>query len=302
DHGTQQDPFIMADRVKWMDHWMRGINGGFGSLSEESSSVTTYLDMRNTQQGIKPSARIDSETFPLEKTEWTDYYLRTGGGLSTQLPGAAEGSDTYVSGSPRQSWSYQAGPTAGSEFTTPEGPDELTFRSEALTENTVIAGPITSTLFISSTSTDPEFFVQLIDEGPGGSKTYLQRGMLKGSHRAYNPGMSDRDGSVLYRPFHPHTNPTPVTPGQTYEYLIEVFPVGHVFRPGHRIVVKVHTPPAVDSFYAYVPKRLPGVNTVLHDAAHPSRIMLPVQPVDSGTDFGPEPACGELHEERCVPA
>jgi predicted acyl esterase len=171
-----------------------------------------------------------------------------------------------------------------------------------LTGNTVIAGPITSTLFISSTSPDPEFFVQLIDRAPDGSRTYLQRGMLKGSHRAYDPGMSDRDGSVVYRPYHPHTNPTPVTPGETYEYLIEVFPVGHVFRPGHRIVVKVHTPPAADSFYAYVPKRAPGVNTVLHDAAHPSRIMLPVQPIKRGADFGPEPTCGELHEERCVPA
>ena len=113
--------------------------------------------------------------------------------------------------------------------------------------------------------------------------------------------MSDWDGSVLYRPFHPHTNPQPVTPGQSYEYLVEVFPVGHVFRPGHRIVVKVHTPPAVDSFYAYVPKRAPGLNTVFHDTARPSRIMLPVQPVSANTDFGPDPACGELHDVRCVP-
>ncbi|MGH2711182.1 MAG: CocE/NonD family hydrolase [Actinomycetota bacterium] len=310
DHGTQQDPFVMADRVKWMDHWMRGIDAGYGSVKCDDedddddckTSVTTYLDVRNTQQGIKPSAQIDSKTFPLEKTEWTNYYLRADGGLSTQLPGASEGSDDYFSGSPRQSWSYQAGPTAGSEFSTAEGPDELTFRSEAVTENTVIAGPITSTLFISSTSPDPELFVQLIDEAANGDRTYLQRGMLKASHRALNLGMSDWDGNVLYRPFHPHTNPTPVTPGTTYEYLVEIFPVGHVFRPGHRIVVKIHTPPAADSFYAYVPKRLPGVNTVLHDAAHPSRIMLPVQPVKSETDFGPEPTCGELHEERCIPA
>jgi predicted acyl esterase len=312
DHGTQQDPFIMADRVKWMDHWMRGINGGFGSLHCDDdddddgncphSSVTTYLDMRNTPQGIQPSGRIDSRTFPLETTEWTNYFLRADGGLSRQAPAANEGSDQYVGGSPRQSWSYQAGPTAGSEFTTPEGPDELTFRSEPLTESTVIAGPITSTLHISSTSPDPELFVQLIDEAPNGDRFYLQRGMLKGTHRAYDPGMSDWVGNVLYRPFHPHTNPTAVTPGEMNEYLIEIFPVGHVFRPGHRIVVKIHTPPAVDSFYAYVPKRVPGINTVFHDAAHPSLIMLPLQPVKPGADFGPDPACGELHEVRCVPA
>jgi putative CocE/NonD family hydrolase len=296
----------MADRVKWMDHWMRGVDGGHGGPKADRSSVTTFLNMRNTPDGIQPSGRIDSRTFPLETTRWTDYYLRADGGLSTQAPGADEGSDDYVSGSPRQSWSYQAGPTAGSEFTTPEGPDELTFRSDPVATDTAIAGPITSTLFISSTSPDPELFVQLIDEAPDGSRSYLQRGMLRASHRAYDPGQSDwvetKKGSpVLYRPFRPHTNPTPVTPGETYEYLVEVFPVGHVFRAGHRIVVKVHTPPAVDSYYAYVPKRVPGVNTVLHDASHPSRIMLPVVPVGA-QNLGPDAACGELHEVRCVPA
>jgi putative CocE/NonD family hydrolase len=302
DHGTQQDPFIMGDRVKWMDHWMRGVDNGYGKVTGDRSSVTTYLEMRNTAEGIRPSARLDSRFFPLGVTRWTDYYLRADGGLSTQGPGAGEGSDQYVSGSPRQSWSYQAGPTAGSDLTTPEGPDELTYRSEPLTRNTVIAGPITSTLYINSTSPDPEFFVQLIDEAPDGSRSYLQRGMLKASHRAYQPEQSDHtsDG-VLYRPFRPHTNPTPVTPGETYEYLIEVFPVGHVFRPGHRIVVKIHTPPAVDSYYAYVPKRVPGVNTVLHDADHPSRIMLPTIPSNL-MSFGSEPACGEVHEIRCIPA
>ncbi|HWL64782.1 MAG TPA: CocE/NonD family hydrolase, partial [Actinomycetota bacterium] len=46
DHGTQQDPFVMADRVKWMDHWVRNVSGGYGPLTEDRSSVTTFLDMR----------------------------------------------------------------------------------------------------------------------------------------------------------------------------------------------------------------------------------------------------------------
>ena len=54
---------------------------------------------------------------------------------------------------------------------------------------------------------------------------------------------------------------------------------GHVFRPGHRILVNVTAPPAADSLYFYVPKRAPAVNTVLHDPSHPSRITLPVVPL-----------------------
>ena len=48
-----------------------------------------------------------------------------------------------------------------------------------------------------------------------------------------------------------------------HEYLVEVWPVGHVFRAGHRIAVKVHAPPLIDSFYVYVPRTLPGINTIL---------------------------------------
>ncbi|MGH2661944.1 MAG: CocE/NonD family hydrolase [Actinomycetota bacterium] len=304
DHGTQQSDYVMADRVAWMDHWIRDVNAGFGGLRQDRTSVRTLLELHEGEDGPVPSAIVDRRLFPLERTRWTDYYLREGGGLSTTTPGADEGSASYLSGSPRQSWSYQAGPTAGSELTTPSGPDELTFTSEPVTSPTAIIGPITATLFMSSTSPDTEMFVQLIDEGPDGSHTYLQRGLLKASHRAIDPGLSDfvqyGDRTIMYRPFRPHTNPTFITPGQVYEYLVEVFPVGHVFRPGHRIVVKIHTPPAVDSFYAYVPRRIPGQNTVLHDAAHPSRIMLPVVSL-KGVDLGPELACGQQLQVRCIP-
>jgi hypothetical protein len=45
---------------------------------------------------------------------------------------------------------------------------------------------------------------------------------------------------------------------------VEVFPVGHVFRPGHQLLVKVSAPPILDSFYSYVPKTTPGINTLFH--------------------------------------
>jgi putative CocE/NonD family hydrolase len=304
DHGTQlSGPEVIGDRVAWMDHWIRRVDGGFGEVGEDRTSVLTLLELHEEDEAFASNGRIRSRTFPLGQTRWTDYHLRLGAGLTVQAPAADEGSDRYFAGSPRQSWSYQAGPTAGSEFTTPAGPDELTYRTEPFAANTAVVGPILATLFVSSTAPDTELFVQLIDEGPDGSKTYLQRGMLRASHREVDPARSDWvwDGNrrVMYRPFHPHVSPTLITPGQTYEYIIEVFPVGHVFRPGHRLVVKVHTPPLVDSYYAYVPRRAPAINTVVHDAEHPSRIQLPVVPL-KGARLGKELACGEQWAVRCV--
>lgn len=304
-HGTDTDPReIWRDRLAWMDHWMRGKNGGFGSLAGDRSSVVTLFEMHSTKKGLRSSGRKVSRTFPLEDTRWTDFYLRRGGKLRRSAPKKQEPADTYFSGSGRQSWSYQAGPTAGSELSTPDGPDELVYRSGKLKRDTAVAGPITATLYMSSSAPDTEVFVQLVDEAPDGTRRYLQRGMLRASHRAVNLGLSDwaRSGGkrVLYRPFHPHVNPTEIVPGEVYEYLVEVFPVGHVFRRGHRIVVKIHAPPSVDSYYAYPRRTPPALNTLLHDGDHPSRIMLPVVPL-AGVGLGPEPPCGAQAGVRCIP-
>ena len=109
--------------------------------------------------------------------------------------------------------------------------------------------------------------MQLIDEAPDGSRTYLQRGLLKASHKAIDATKSDYRNGRMYRPWRPHTNPQLVTPGAVNEYLVEVFPVGHVLRTGHRLMVKISAPPVIDSFYAYVPKVAPTVNTLHHTVA-----------------------------------
>jgi predicted acyl esterase len=167
-----------------------------------------------------------------------------------------------------------------------------------------MVGPIMANLSLSATAIDTDLFVQIVDEGPDGSLTYVQRGVLKASHRAIDPALSDwahtRSGALMYRPWRPHTNPTRIVPGAVYQYQVEVWPVGHVFRPGHRILVKIHAPPLIDSFYAYVPARLPSLNTVYHDAANPSWLTLPVVPLQ-GVKLGPVVPCGELTAVRCVP-
>lgn len=300
DHDAQNPgltgPEVWGDRKAWIDHFLlhRGAN-------PPRTSVTTLWEFHRNAKGVLVSnGRTDTSTWPLETTRWTDVYLQPGGGLSTAKP-KAEAQVPYVSGSPRQSWSYQAGPAVGPPFTTADGPDQAKFETAPMKAPVAIAGPITATLDISTTAPDTDLFVQLADEAPDGSRTYLQRGMLKASHRALDPQRSDRTaGGRIYRPWRPHTNPTLVTPGQVVEYLVEVFPVGHVFRPGHKLVVLVHTPPAVDSYYAYAPERAPaGVNTIYLGPGHLSRLMLPVVPTPR---LGAEIPCGGLDAVRCVPA
>lgn len=79
--------------------------------------------------------------------------------------------------------------------------------------------------------------------------------------------------------------------------------VGHVFREGHTIVVLVHAPPLVDSYYAYAPVRAPtGINTIHVGGDFTSSIMLPVVPLPASWDLDVELGCGKLEAVRCVPA
>jgi putative CocE/NonD family hydrolase len=306
DHNTQNPgltgPEIWGDRKAYIDHFMGVLpHPEFGSVGQDRKSVRILLETHRDANGeLVSNGHIEATNFPLPNTAWTNYYLHAGGQLTKTKPGLLEApSDTYLSGSRRESWSYQAGPSFGPPFTTADGPDELLYATAPATSPMVIAGPITATLNVSTTGIDTELFVQLIDEDTAdGSRTYLQRGMLKASHRAIDPTKSDYAGSVLYRPWRPHTNPELLMPLTAYEYLVEVFPVGHVIRPGHRLLMKISAPPLVDSFYAYVPKTLPGLNSVFHTSVQASRLTLPVVPVPG--NLGAALACGSQEAVRCI--
>jgi putative CocE/NonD family hydrolase len=306
DHGTNQSRWMMeTERVPWMDHWMRGVNKGHGTLAQDKTSVRVLFEGHHTADGDEvPNEIMNRRTFPLEDTTWTDWYMRKDGGLSTKPPGSGEGSDAFVAGTERQSWFWETGENGGEQFSGPAGPDEVNYLSPAFTRPTAIAGPVTANLYMSSTATDTDMFVQLIDEGPDGSHSYLQRGILKASHRAYDAGQSDwavRHGrNQLYRPYRPDVNPTNITPLTVYNYLVEIWPIGHIFRPGHRLLVKVMAPPLTDSYYAYAPQRAPSVNSVFHEPELASRITVALVPL-TGIKLGPELGCGEQVAVRCLP-
>ena len=308
DHGTQTDPNIRRDRVAWIDYWLAGatrapsfdqpLRDVFGTRRTATSSARVLLGYQSdgSFEGV-----VDSDRFPLRQTKWKDLYFSAGNELTFERDAVEAGSAMWFNGSRRQSYSYQAGQDNGGEIASPTGPDELEFSHE-FTRETVIAGPITATLRVASSGADTELFVQLIDRAPTGEMYYLQRGMLRASHRAITPALSDTTATGrIYRPWRPHTNPTPITPGATYEYLVEIFPVGHVFQAGHELVVKVHAPPADDNDYMYVQKTIPGVNTLHFSAEQPSSLMLPVIPRPAVRQRGPAPAsiC-DYHDIRCV--
>jgi predicted acyl esterase len=212
--------------------------------------------------------------FPLPDTRWTRFYLRDGNKLSITEPSPAEKPDSYQV-------TFQNVRTPAERFTY-----QLEFP-----EPTVICGPAVLTLWATLTNLDTDFFVLLSDVAPDGKSYGLQRGLLRASHRSLDPERSDyvtvAGQKVLIRPHHPHNRPEPVTPHVPCEFQIEIPALGHVFRPGHKLAMTITRPPLADPIgvtksgvpsYQYDSHPPAGTVTILHDAEHPSRLLLPLLP------------------------
>jgi predicted acyl esterase len=312
-HGTQTEDTIFKDRIAWMDYWMLGkesadlgVRAGTVALADVFGPRFTPTETSRVILGYQGDGRavgeITSNGFPLSQTQFTDVFATAGGGgLTFDRSSVEPGSADWVNGTKRQAYSFQAGSENGAELSTPSGPDEVDL-SVPFDEPTAIAGPITANLFVSSTAPDTELFVQLIDRAPDGTLLYLNRGLLRGSHRQVDPAMSDftADGRI-YRPFRPHEERALVTPGETVEYLLDIWPVGHVFLPGHELLVKLHSPPADDNDYMYVTKTSPSLNTLHFGPDTPSRLMLPIVPMTAVTGFEAPAGQCPYASMRCIP-
>jgi len=164
----------------------------------------------------------------------------------------------------------------------------LTFTSAPLADDLEVTGPIVLKLFASSDQIDTRFIVKLADQHPQDpgargqpsstqpSSTNVSKGWLRASHRE-----KDLSRSTPLRPFYTHTNPQPLTPGEIYQFEIEVLPCAYVFKKGHRIRLEIANGDSVltDAVFThpYHPTLI-GTDTIYHDAAHASCIMLPLVP------------------------
>jgi hypothetical protein len=123
-------------------------------------------------------------------------------------------------------------------------------------------------MFASSTATDTDFTVKLIDVHPDGFSQDLCYSIVRARFRN---GFDD---------------PKLMTPGEVYRFEIDMLPTSNFFRLGHRIRVDISSSdyPNFDRNHNtgrddWADAELRVANqTVLHDAAHPSCITLPVIP------------------------
>ena len=298
------------DKGAWLDCWLidkpagrpcETITGEIKTgrpktfrVNDPAARVLMYFDsLVGGLNGQRRNRPYLTSNWPAPETNWRLFYLHSDHTLS---PSATIGSGqvSYVSAATDEhtsgTFGYPAGPgvppTNTGAITFAHGPNEARYTLR-FPGTTAISGPILLNLWLKSTAPDTDVFVDVLDYEPRtGEIEYLQRGLMRASFRAVDGARSNRISSgpmraTIYRPYHDYLQNQLLTPGQAYRVPVEIFPLGHVFYPGHELVIDLHAPPFSDplSTYAYEPHSAPAVNTILDEAGHRSTLMLPFLPV-----------------------
>jgi putative CocE/NonD family hydrolase len=125
-------------------------------------------------------------------------------------------------------------------------PDVLVYRSAPLEEDVTLAGSVTPKLFVSTTGTDADWVVKLIDVYPD---DYPKRDAARdedgdtGAPQATMGGFQQLvRGNPLRGKFrNSFEKPEPFTPGKVEAVNYSLGDVNHTFRRGHRIMVQVQS-------------------------------------------------------------
>ena len=155
--------------------------------------------------------------------------------------------------------------------------DVLVFQTEPLEEPVEIVGSVKVKLIVSSSAVDTDFTVKLLDvyppseDYPSGFKMNLTDGILRARYR------ETPERQVL------------MTPGEIYELTIEPFPTANRFKKGHRIRVDISSSnfprfdvnPNTGEPLGKHRHKVEAENSVYHDAARGSHIVLPIVPPKS---------------------
>jgi uncharacterized protein len=243
--------------------------------------------------------------WPPKSAESKTLYLQANGGLSFDAPTSELSFDEYVSDPakpvPFVNYTAQNVPQeymVSDQRFVASRPDVLVYSTPVLQEDVTIAGPISPRLFVSTTGTDSDWDVKLIDVYPPDypdSKLDAAKPEDRNKPRTDVPPPSFTMGGyqqlVRGEPFrgkfrHNWEKPEPFTPGKIEELGYTFQDVNHTFRRGHRIMVQIQSSwfPLTDrnpQTFVNIPDAKPAdfvkaTERVYHSKANPSGIGVRV--------------------------
>ena len=205
--------------------------------------------------------------------------LRGNGRLSQETPNGEEEPDVYVYNP------LNPVPTSGGGLCCDVGfmaagvydqrpiearDDVLVYSTPPLEHDVEVTGPISVTLFASSSAFDTDFTAKLVDVEPNGYARNLTDGIIRGRYR-----FNRQPASLLQ-------------PGSVYEFTIDLWATSNLFKQGHCIRLDIsssnyprfdrntNTGEAIGSDAEHVS----ALQHVFHTGEYPSHVKLPLIPRD----------------------
>lgn len=263
------------DTIRWFDFWLKGKDTG---IMDEPPVRTYVMGAEGVTSAAPGNVWRSGASWPPPATP-TKYYFHPHGRLVTAIPGVSGGSDTLtydpLAPVPTVGGPNLILPAGPYDQTAVEArPDVLSFTSLALTSPLEVSGNVEAHLFASSSATDTDWTVKLVDVYPDGRPLSVTDGVLRARHH-----LAFDSESLL-------------TPGTIYEFVVDVWSTSLIFDTGHRIRIEVSSSndtrfdpnPNTGHAFRADSQTETATNTIHHNATNSSYVVLPV--VDSATAAG----------------
>ncbi|MBV8820916.1 MAG: CocE/NonD family hydrolase [Acidobacteriaceae bacterium] len=206
------------------------------------------------ETGVNQWRRFNA--WPLRDSASTTLYLNEKGALSSN-PSASTGFAEYVSDS-NKPVPYIGHTVMGmrADYMTEDQrfaatrPDVLVFQTPVLDHDVSFFGPVAVHLTVSSSATDSDFIVKLIDVYPGNFPDYNAAPTPPGTPPAPQPANAIKMGGyqqlIRGEPFrakyrNSFEHPEPLEPGKQTPINFKMPDIAHTFRAGHRIMVQIQS-------------------------------------------------------------
>ena len=282
---------ITNQLVRFFDRFVKGVHNGY----ETTPHMQIWHETTGTTDA-EPAWVTTSPRWP-PPTKTNRLYLGSGATLTAAPPSSTEPADSYVSptvsagtedgivfGQQNQLWKQPGTPGGALAYTTPK-----------LAHTVELLGPTSVDLWLKSTATDTNLQATITEVRGDGQEVYVARGWLRASQRKL-----DRWASTPTMPVQTdlQSDVEPLVPDNPTFMRFAVLPFDHVFRAGSRIRLVIDTPSQTGG-WNFEPLANAGVNSIMHDSKHPSKIV--VGSVRGAGARAGYPACDTLLNQPCRP-
>jgi putative CocE/NonD family hydrolase len=248
--------------------WMRSEGTELGDVEFGFATSNTYLELSLAffKHHLKGGDKVDLpeamvfetganrwrrfDAWPPRNVRETRLYFQPKEGLSFSPPSGSGSSlfDEFIS-DPARPVPYTAEITPGwaKDYMTEDQrfasrrPDVLVFQTEPLDKDLTFAGPLEADLWVSTTGTDADWVVKLIDVNPG-----KLPGWTKADDESDKRNRGSQQTLVRGEPFRgrfrdSYSEPKPFKPGEPTRVRFTINDVFHTFQRGHRVMIQVQS-------------------------------------------------------------